>query len=316
MGYGNKSLIEDIMSATFLFPLGAILITIISYLYPQLLAPHSGSIVPLFGIVMLGMGMTLRFENFIEICKRPKVITVGIILQFLFMPLIAFLVSTILDLEESLLIGLVLVGSCPGGTASNVICYLSRGDVALSIILTTTSTLLAVIFTPLLAWLYIGQRVPVPVIDMMIDIFKIIFVPVAAGVMINHYLGEKLHLIKKIFPFISMLAIILIIGIIMALTQPQLYLLALPVLTAVVWHNLTGLIAGFYVSKWLGFDDKTCRTIAIEVGMQNSGLGVALAKNHFLIMATLPGAVFSVWHNISGSLFAGYWTRKIEASEA
>ena len=153
MGYGDKSLIKDIMSATFLFPLGAILITIISYFYPQVLAPHSGFIVPLLGIVMLGMGMTLRFENFIEICKRPKVISVGIILQFLFMPLIAFLVSTILDLEESLLIGLVLVGSCPGGTASNVICYLSRGDVALSIILTTTSTLLAVIFTPLLAWL-------------------------------------------------------------------------------------------------------------------------------------------------------------------
>ena len=133
--------------------------------------------------------------------------------------------------------------------------------------------------------------------------------------MVNHYFGEKLHLVKRVFPFISILAIILIIGIIMALTQPQLHMVAIPVLTAVVWHNLMGLLAGYYVTKWLGYDEKTCRTIAIEVGMQNSGLGVALAKNYFSILAALPGAVFSVWHNISGSIYAGYWTRKMEASE-
>ena len=303
------------MSATFLFPIGAVLVTVLSYLYPQLLAPGADLIVPLLGVVMLGMGMTLRYENFVEIIKRPRLIAIGVVLQFLFMPLIALAVSQILGLEEALLIGMVLVGSCPGGTASNVICYLSRGDVALSIILTTMSTVLAVFLTPLLAWLYIGQRVPVPVMDMMLDIFKIIFLPVAAGVMINHYFGEKLHLVKRVFPFISILAIILIIGIIMALTQPQLHLVAIPVLTAVVWHNLMGLLAGYYVTKWLGYDEKTCRTIAIEVGMQNSGLGVALAKNYFSILSALPGAVFSVWHNISGSIYAGYWTRKMEASE-
>jgi BASS family bile acid:Na+ symporter len=303
------------MSATFIFPLGAILITVISYFYPQLLSPHSNLIVPLLGVVMLGMGLTLRFENFIEICKRPKVISVGVLLQFIFMPMIAFLVSVILDLEESLLIGMVLVGSCPGGTASNVICYLSRGDVALSIILTTVSTLLAVILTPLLAWLYIGQRVPVPIMDMMLSILKIILVPVVTGLLINHYFGNKLHAVKKIFPFISVLAIILIIGIIMAITQPQLHLIAVPVLAGVVWHNLTGLFAGFYVSKLLGFDEKTCRTIAIEVGMQNSGLGVALANKYFTVLAALPGALFSIWHNISGSIYAGYWTRKMELSK-
>lgn len=304
------------MSATFLFPLGAILITLLSYFYPSILASHSDLIVPLLGVVMLGMGMTLRFENFIEICKRPKVIAIGVCLQFLFMPMIAYLVSIIFGLEESLLVGLVLVGSCPGGTASNVICYLSRGDVALSIILTSVSTLLAVVLTPLLAWIYIGQRVPVPVLDMMFDIFKIIFIPVATGVIINHYLGDRLHVIKRLFPFVSVMAIIIIIGIIMALTQAQLHLLALPVLAAVVWHNLTGLAAGFYITRWLGYDDKTARTIAIEVGMQNSGLGVALAKEYFSILSALPGAVFSIWHNISGSLFAGYWTRKQEETKA
>lgn len=303
------------MSATFLFPLGAILVTIVSWLYPTLLSPFADYIVPLLGVVMLGMGMTLRYENFIEIIKRPKVISVGVILQFIFMPFFAWLVSIALGLDDALLVGLILVGSCPGGTASNVICYLARGDVALSITLTTVSTLLAVFLTPILAWVYIGERVPVPIFSMMFDIFKIILLPVATGVLMNHYFGHTLHMVKRIFPFISIIAIILIIGIIMALTQPQLHLVALPVIAAVAWHNLLGLFTGFYVSRWLGFDEKTSRTIAIEVGMQNSGLAVALAKTHFTVMATLPGAVFSVWHNISGAIFAGYWARKLEKTK-
>ena len=298
------------MSATFLFPAGAVIITVISYLYPDLLAPHAAWIVPLLGLVMLGMGMTLRPENFLEILRRPRLIAIGVILQFAFMPLIAFLVSMALDLEQALLIGLVLVGACPGGTASNVICYLARGDVALSITLTTASTLLAVLFTPLLSWLYIGQRVPVPVMDMMLNIFLVILLPVAAGVLINHFLGRRLGVLKQAFPFISVLSIILIIGIIMALTRPQLHLVALPVLAAVVWHNLTGLLAGYYFTRWLGYDERICRTLAIEVGMQNSGLGVALAQKYFSAIAALPGAVFSVWHNISGAMLAGYWTRR------
>ena len=301
------------MSATFLFPLGAILITLLSWFYPALLTPYADFIVPLLGIVMLGMGMTLRFENFIEILRRPKIIAIGVVLQFLFMPLFAWLVGTGFGLEQSLLVGLVLVGACPGGTASNVICYLARGDVALSIMMTTVSTLLAVVATPLLTWLYLGQRIDVPVVSMMIDIFMIILLPVSLGVLVNHYLGEHLHLLKRVFPFISVMAIILIIGIVMALTQAQLYLVALPVLAAVVWHNLFGLLAGYYTAKWMGLDEKICRTIAIEVGMQNSGLAVALAKTYFSAMTALPGAVFSVWHNISGSLFAGYWSRKVEA---
>jgi BASS family bile acid:Na+ symporter len=303
------------MSATFLFPLGAVLVTLLSYLYPQLLLPFGDYIVPLLGVVMLGMGMTLRYDNFIDICRRPLVITIGIAQQFLFMPLLGYGVGVALNLEEALLVGLVLVGCCPGGTASNVICYLARGDVALSITLTTVSTLLAVLFTPLLTWLYIGERVPVPVFDMMRDIFMIIILPVSAGVLLNHYLGQRLRLLKQVFPFISMLAIILIIGIIMALAQPQLHLLALPVVTAVVWHNLLGMLSGYYFTKWMGYDAKTCRTIAIEVGMQNSGLGVALATTYFSALAALPGAIFSVWHNISGALFAGYWTRRLEETK-
>jgi len=298
------------MSATILFPIGAVAITILSYLHPQILSSYASAIIPLLGLVMLGMGITLRPENFLEICKRPKVIAIGVSLQFILMPLIAFIVGILLGLDEALLVGLVLVGSCPGGTASNVICYLGRGDVALSITLTTISTILAVFMTPILTWVYLGERVPVPVLNMMLNIFIIILLPVTAGVLINYYFGERLHPFKKASPFISVLAIILIIGIIVALNQKHILAVAFPVLAAIFWHNILGLASGYYLARWFGLDEKCCRTIAIEVGMQNSGLGVALAQSYFSTLAALPGALFSIWHNISGSILAGYWTNK------
>lgn len=301
------------MSATFLFPLGAILVTALSWWHPALLTPLSGYIVVLLGLVMFGMGMTLRFENFTELLRRPGMIIIGVVLQYGLMPFFGWLVATLFSLEQTLLIGMVLVGACPGGTASNVITYLARGDVALSIMLTTVSTVLAVLLTPLMTWLYLGTRIDVPVIGMMRDILVIILLPVLAGLLINHFAGHFLHPLKKIFPIISALAIILIIGIVMALARPQLGLVALPVIAAVAWHNLLGLGAGYYIARWMGYDEKVSRTIAIEVGMQNSGLAVALAKNYFSVMAALPGAIFSIWHNISGSLYAGYWARKMDA---
>jgi BASS family bile acid:Na+ symporter len=272
--------------------------------------------VPLLGVVMLGMGMTLRPENFIEVCRRPATIATGLILQFLLMPLIAYLVARVFELDQALFIGLVLVGSCPGGTASNVICYLARGDVALSITLTTVSTLLAVFLTPMLTWLYLGERVPVPVVDMMIDIFLIILVPVVAGVLVNHYLGRYLHFIKHVFPYVSVTAIILIIGVIVTLNHDNIPVVAIPLLAAVFWHNLLGLSGGYFLARFLGLDERACRTIAIEVGMQNSGLGVALAQTYFTAMAALPGAVFSIWHNITGSVLAWYWGKKTDRTPA
>ncbi len=301
------------MSATLLFPLGAILVTLLSYYFPSLLIPYTDYLSLLLGILMFGMGLGLRFENFAEILRRPKIILIGVVLQFLFMPFIAFAVARLFALDQSLLIGLVLVGACPGGIASNVVCYLARGDVALSIMITVVSTVLAVVLTPTLTWLYLGQQVNVPVASMMINIFIITLLPVAAGVLLNHYLGKRLQLLKKVFPLLSMVAIMLIIGIVMALTQPQIHMAAIPVLATVFWQNVLGLVAGYYSAKWLGLDEKICRTIAIEVGMHNSGLAVVLAKDYFSVMAALPGAVFSVWHNISGSLVASYWARKSAA---
>lgn len=303
------------MYATTFFPLGAIAISLLSLYHPGILAGYGSAIVPLLGLVMLGMGMTLRPGNFVEILKRPRFVVLGVSLQFLLMPFLAWSVSLLLGLPEELMIGMILVGTCPGGTASNVICYLARGDVALSITLTTASTLLAVLFTPPIAWFYINEIVPVPVVDMMWNIVRIILLPVLAGMIINLYCGRFLGSLKDIFPYISVAAIILIIGIIVSLNHDQLPYLALPLLAAVFWHNLLGLAGGWYLSGLFTRDVRVRRALAIETGMQNSGLGVALAQAYFPPAASLPGAVFSIWHNITGSILAGYWARKTAVAE-
>lgn len=268
------------------------------------------AIVPLLGVVMFGMGMTLTWRNFVEVLQRPRVIVVGLVLQYLLMPLAAWVIGMSLGLPMSLLVGLVLVGACPGGTASNVICYLARGDVALSITLTTCATLLAVIATPALTWLYVGQQVPVPVVQMLWSVAKIVLLPVAAGVVVNSLTGSYLKRIKPLFPLVSVTAIVVIIAIVVALNRDNLANMGLIVAIAVVLHNATGLLGGYWITRVLGWEERICRTIAIEVGMQNSGLGVALAVKYFSATAAVPGALFSIWHNLSGSLLAGYWSRK------
>ncbi|MCK5669672.1 MAG: bile acid:sodium symporter family protein, partial [Gammaproteobacteria bacterium] len=249
-------------------------------------------------------------EDFKRVLKSPRVIGLGLLLQYGLMPLLAFVIAIILSLPTALTAGLVLVGTCPGGTASNVICYLGRGDVALSITLTAISTLLAVFLTPVLTWLYIGQEVPVPIVNMMLTVLKIIILPVTLGVIVNRYFGQYLLQAKQFLPVVSVIAIVFIIGIIVALNSQQISQLALPIIIAVMLHNGLGLASGYTIAKYLGYDEKICRTLAIEVGMQNSGLGVALATKYFTAITALPAAFFSIWHNITGSLLAAYWTRK------
>ncbi len=292
------------------FPLFAIIVSIIAARYPEFLISYKPAIIPLLGIVMFTMGMTLTLGDFKRVLKSPKVISLGLLLQYGLMPLLAFIIAIVLSLPTELMAGLILVGACPGGTASNVICYLGRGDVALSITLTAISTLLAVFLTPVLTWLYIGQEVPVPILNMMLTVLKIIILPVMLGIIVNSYFGEYLTQIKQFLPVISVIAIVFIIAIIVALNAHQIVQLAFPIIIAVLLHNGLGLVSGYAIAKWLGYDDKICRTLAIEVGMQNSGLGVALATKYFTTLTALPGAFFSIWHNITGSLLAANWTRK------
>ena len=233
------------MRTTTLFPLGAVAISVFSFLYPEALLPFRGYIVPLLGLVMLGMGMTLLPDDFRNVIRSPKPVTLGVALQFILMPFIAWLLSESMGLPPELALGMVLVGSCPGGTASNIICYLAKGEVAVSITLTAVSTVLAVLLTPLLTWIYIGQKVPVPVLAMMLNIFTIILAPVTLGVLINYRFGDRIRPAKRVFPGLSAVAVVLIIGIIIANTRDQLALLAAPVITAGCLHNLSGRAGGY-----------------------------------------------------------------------
>jgi BASS family bile acid:Na+ symporter len=298
------------MTAAALFPLWAVLASVLAMLVPQLFVPLKAAIAPLLGLVMFGMGMTLAGRHFMTVLQRPVPVLIGVALQFLLMPLAGWLCAVMLDLPPQLLVGIVLVGTSPGGTASNVICYLANGDVALSITLTIVSTLLAVVATPLLTLFYAGRVVPVPVSDMLLSVLQVIVVPVVLGVLVNHVLHRRTATLQGFFRALSVLSIVVIIAIIVALNREQLATLTAGLAIAVMLHNSAGLLGGYWLPRWLGRDERECRTLAIEVGMQNSGLAVALAVKYFSAAAALPGALFSVWHNLSGSLLAAWWSRQ------
>lgn len=304
-----------VVLATRLFPLWAILVSLLALWHPEGFAPWRPAIPWLLGVVMFGMGLTLTPADFARALRRPGLLVFGVVLQYMLMPMLAWLIAQGFELPPALLAGMVLVGTAPGGTASNVICYLARADVALSITLTTASTLLSVLVTPALTWLYAGRSVPVPALAMLFTIAKIVLLPVAAGVLVHQLLGRRLDPFQAIFPLVSVLAILVIIAIIVALDAGRLGQLRLVLLVAVGLHNVSGLAAGYLFARLSGVDVRTARTLAIEVGMQNSGLAVALAVKHFSALAALPGAIFSVWHNLTGSLLAALWSRSPAADQ-
>lgn len=297
---------------TRLFPLWAILASALAWLQPQLFTSYQSWIMPLLSIVMFGMGLTLHASDFSYVLQMPKLVFAGITLQYTIMPLTAVVLSNIMGLDPLLTAGMILVGTCPGGTASNVICYLARGNVALSITLTAISTFLAVILTPALTYELVSASIEVPVRDMLLSILIMVIIPVSTGVLLNHIAGSKLKSVSAVFPLLSVLAIVFIIAIIVALNAGNFQQIGLMVVIAVILHNGAGLLLGYYTSRLLGYSPTECRTLAIEVGMQNSGLAVALAIKYFSAAAALPGALFSIWHNLSGSLLAGFWSRRIK----
>ena len=295
---------------TGLFPLWALLCSAFAYGFPAPFVELKPAIVPLLGLVMFGMGVTLTTDNFLAVFRRPLTVLLGICLQFGLMPLIGWTLGHTLQLPVQVRAGLILLGSCPGGTASNVICYLARGDVALSITLTAVSTMLAVFVTPILTRVYAGQMIAVPIGEMLLSILMVVLVPVLAGLTLNHYQRRRLARIKHLFPALSVGAIVLIIAVIVALNRDQFGILGGRLASAVVLHNLIGLSSGYALAQLVTRNRRQARTLAIEVGMQNAGLAVALSLKYFSAMAALPGAMFSVWHNLSGSLLASWWARR------
>jgi BASS family bile acid:Na+ symporter len=294
---------------TSLFPLWAVLLSAVAYVYPEYFAPHNNLIVPLLSLIMLGMGVTLSVGSFLAVLKKPYVVILGTLMQYTLMPLAAWIVCLALKLPTDLAAGVILLGCCPGGTASNVICYLAKGDVALSIVLTSVSTMVAFLATPFLTWLFIGQTVDVDVMGMLVSVVNIVIVPVVLGLSINYFFEKRITAVRDVFPAISALAIVVIIAIIIGTNSENLEQSGLLVLVAVILHNGLGLAGGYGVAKAFKLSEKEARTLAIEVGMQNSGLSVALAIKHFTAAAALPGAIFSIWHNLSGAFLAGHWSK-------
>lgn len=260
----------------------------------------------LLGIVMFGMGLTLKLNDFKVVFSRPKDVIIGCVSQFTIMPLLAFLLCKAFNLPIELAVGVILVGTCPGGTSSNVITYMSKGDVALSVGMTAVSTILAPFLTPLLTQLYAGASVDVNIVSMFMSIVKVVIIPIALGFIINRFLPKVTEVIVDILPMISTLAIVAIVGAVVAANAAKLMDCGLLIIAVVVLHNLLGYVVGYGVGKALKLDTTKCRAISVEVGMQNSGLATSLAGAHFAQypLATIPGAVFSVWHNISGAILA------------
>ena len=272
---------------------------------------------PLLGIVMFGMGMTLKLGDFKVVFTKPKAVITGILSQFIIMPLIAWVLCLVFQLPTELAVGVMLVGCCPGGTSSNVMTYLSKGDVALSVGMTAVSTVLAPFLTPLLTLLYAGQRVEVTPVNMFMSIVKVVLVPIALGFVVNHFFHTFTQNAVRVLPLISTTAIVLIICAVVSANSAKIMTSGLLILAVVILHNLLGYLTGFGVGKLLKLDSTKCRAISIEVGMQNSGLATSLAAAHFAQypLATIPGAVFSVWHNISGALLANFFARTAEKKD-
>lgn len=260
----------------------------------------------LLGIVMFGMGMTMDVDDFVKVLKRPKDLVLGAVAQFGIMPGLAFLLSTAFNLDPALTAGVVLVGTCPGGTASNVITFMSNGDLALSVAMTTVSTLLAPIMTPLLTYLIIGQRIAFDPIGMFWSIVQIVIIPIAIGLAVKSFLPKFAAEASNYTPAVSAMAISFIIAGVIGASRDNILKASGIILLVVILHNVLGYVLGFIVARITGLSWKKAIALAIEVGMQNSGLATGLAKTHFaaLPMATVPGAIFSAWHNISGAMLA------------
>lgn len=271
---------------------------------------------PMLGLIMFGMGMTLSPQDFRIVFSRPKDVIIGCAAQFTVMPLLAWVLSWLFDLPPELALGVILVGCCPGGTASNVITYLAKGDLALSVGMTATSTVLAPLMTPLLTWLMAGKFVDVDAVAMLMSIVYVVIGPIAAGFLIQRYMPRFTRWAVAYLPAFSSLMIALLVAIIVGHNAGQLLKGGMVVVLVVILHNIGGFTLGYVLGRLLGLSDDKRKAISIEVGMQNSGLASSLATIHFAAypMAVVPGAIFSVWHNVCGAfvakLFASRWYSK------
>jgi BASS family bile acid:Na+ symporter len=292
------------------FPLIVIVAGAIALAVPAAFRGWSPAIPWLLALIMLGMGLTLRPVDFAYVARRPVAFVIGVVAQFVIMPGLGWLLATMLQLGPELAVGVILVACAPGGTASNVMVFLAKGDTALSVAMTSVSTLLAPLVTPMLVLLLAGQFLPVQPGALFLSIVQVVLVPVLLGFLLRRFAERQVEKVVPALPLVSVIGITAVVMAVVAGSAAALLASGLVILLAVVLHNLLGLGSGYLAARLVGLDETARRAISIEVGMQNSGLAATLATTHFNPVAALPAAVFSVWHNVSGSILAGYWARR------
>ncbi|MDP8249397.1 bile acid:sodium symporter family protein [Pseudochrobactrum saccharolyticum] len=291
------------------FAVWVLLFAVLGFVFPETFKQFAPYIVTLLGIIMFGMGLTLSLDDFREVVRRPVDVGIGVASQFLIMPLLAVLLTKIIPMPPEVAAGVILVGCCPGGTSSNVMTYLGKGDVALSVACTSVTTLAAPLVTPFLVWFFASQFLPVDAMAMFMSIVKVILVPLALGVLAQKLIPGIVKSAVPVLPLVSVTGIVLIVAAVVAGSKGAIATSGLLIFVVVVLHNGIGYMLGFTAAKLTGMSLAKRKAIAVEVGMQNSGLGAALANAHFSPLAAVPSAIFSVWHNISGALLANYFAR-------
>ena len=276
-------------------------------------APHIST---MLGIIMLGMGMTLHWQDFSHVLRHPRDLGLGLLVQFGCMPLLAFALCHVFALPPELAMGMILVGTAPGGTASNVLTFIARGDVAFSVAMTAAATLVSLLLTPPLTWLLGGVWVPVDMGGLFWSIVKIVLVPVLLGLLLHHFQRGLVDRLMPFLPLASALVITLVIAGIIAVNAQNILSAGPAIFAAVIAHNLLGLAVGWFAACRLRFAPPRRRALAIEIGTQNSGLATALALAHFTPAAAIAGALFSVWQNISGALLSNFWATRPVTSDS
>lgn len=297
------------------FPIWVIISAAVAYLYPgTIIALNLNQYVSiLLGVVMLGMGLTMSPTDFKMVLTKPGLVLLGVAMRCILMPVIAYIIAQLLRLPSELAAGLILVGCCPSGTASNVMALLAKGDTALSVTLTSVITLLSPIVTPISFYILAGSYIHVELWPMFLSILCVVIIPVAVGILFHLINARFVEYIRIVVPIISVVAIIIIIMVVVAGNAQMLSSMAGVALIAVILHNGLGLATGYGFSRLFGLTKPQSRTIAFEIGMENSGLAVVLVGVAGLNpIAAIPAAIFSVWHNLSGSVLAGIWSSQVE----
>lgn len=292
------------------FSIWVILFAVLGFFLPDVFKQFAPWIVVLLGIIMFGMGLTISVDDFRELARRPYEVAIGVIAHFGIMPALALLLTRIIPMPPEVAAGVILVGCCPGGTSSNVMTYLARGDVALSVACTSVTTLAAPIVTPFLVWMFASQYLPVNAWSMFISIVQVIIVPLLLGFVAQKAVPGLVRAAIPVLPLVSVVGIVLIVAAVVGASKAAIVQSGLLIFVVVMLHNGLGYLFGYYASKVLGLNFYKRKALAIEVGMQNSGLGAALATAYFSPIAAVPSAIFSVWHNISGATLANWFASR------